>query len=132
MTLHEAQAMLARGIISDEAIRRITYAIKDGYQLEKKTAKPDTIDGPETEIDTEFGKKLAPCPFCGQHLIFMANSCIIDDDTKITVQYFRHPDTNKCLLHELCPGFALPAGNADRETGNIGEHAEEWNTALQS
>lgn len=71
-------------------------------------------------------EKLKPCPFCGGNLEFVRNEYTNKYGKRVVLQYWLHDDTD-CILNGVCMPFTLGAGDADIETGYVGEYAEKWN-----
>lgn len=84
-----------------------------------------------------LGDKLKPCPFCKRNMVFHKCTYTNKYGKKVTEQYYMHEDYDvfreeNCLLDELRQPFTIGAGDADEETGYIGEYAEKWNKQLDS
>lgn len=78
---------------------------------------------------SNLGNKLKPCPFCNGKMKFYKITYINKYGKEITEQYYVHEKENSdCLLDELMMPFTIGAGDANPETGHIGEYAEKWNT----
>ena len=45
---------------------------------------------------------------------------------RIVEQYWMHDETD-CILNDIDMPFVMGAGDANVETGYIGEYAEKWN-----
>lgn len=72
--------------------------------------------------------KIKPCPFCGGEMKFYKKSYVNKFGNTVTMQYYQHADMEQdCVLDEICMPFTIGAGDADEETGYIGEYAERWN-----
>lgn len=79
-----------------------------------------------------FGDNLKPCPFCGRKMQFHNDQWIDRNGDRRRSMYFMHKDYNpheeeSCILDDICMPFAIGAGDADVEIGDIGEYAMEWN-----
>lgn len=72
--------------------------------------------------------KINPCPFCGGEMEFHRDSFVNKYGKTVARQYYLHADTEQnCVLDEICMPFTIGAGDANEETGYIGEYAEKWN-----
>ena len=75
-----------------------------------------------------MNEKLKPCPFCGGEMAFYCETHINKYGNKVTEQYYMHEGENSdCILDKICMPFVIGAGDANPETGYIGEYAEAWN-----
>lgn len=79
-----------------------------------------------------LGEKLSPCPFCGRKMVFCKENRINKYGKQVTYQYYLHEDYDAdhekiCILDEVNAPFSLGAGDANPDTGYIGEYAEKWN-----
>lgn len=76
-----------------------------------------------------LGDKLKPCPFCGRKMIFVKEANTNSIGHEITIQYYMHDNVleSKCILDELEMPFTIGAGDANDNTGYIGEYAILWN-----
>jgi hypothetical protein len=83
-----------------------------------------------------MGEKLEPCPFCGKGFDFYQEHHKNKDGRLVTWQYFSHkkgsPKEGKCLLDELMEPLSIGAGDADVESGYIGESATKWNVQIRA
>lgn len=88
-------------------------------------------DGVETGVVFNLGDKLKRCPFCGRKMVFYREEYINSYGHKVVEQYYMHEDWNgiqgKCLLDDMFMPFIIGAGDADPESGHIGEYAAQWN-----
>lgn len=74
--------------------------------------------------------KLKSCPFCGRQMVFYKEEYINKYGNKVTCQYYMHEDYGKgesCILDEISMPFTIGAGDANPDTGYIGEYGEKWN-----
>lgn len=72
--------------------------------------------------------KLKSCPFCGSEMKFHRDSFVNKYGQTVIHQYYQHEDTEQnCILDKFDMPFTIPAGDADEETGYIGQYAEKWN-----
>lgn len=79
-----------------------------------------------------LGDKLKKCPFCGRKMVFEKTAYRNKYGKLITSQYYMHEDYDiykekNCILDEICMPFTIGAGDANEESGYIGEYAEKWN-----
>lgn len=76
-----------------------------------------------------LGDKLKPCPFCGRKMIFVKETNTNSMGDEITIQYYIHDNVleSKCILDEIEMPFTIGAGDANENTGYIGEYATLWN-----
>lgn len=82
-----------------------------------------------------LGEKLHRCPFCKRKMVFYRESHINKNGKEIISQYYMHEEYDifkeeNCILDELMMPLIIGAGDADPETGYIGEYAEKWNKQL--
>lgn len=76
--------------------------------------------------------KIKPCPFCGGEIKFHKISSVDEYGEEFTLQYYRHADMEQdCVLNAIYFPFTIGAGDADEETGYIGELAEKWNKRVK-
>lgn len=79
-----------------------------------------------------LGEKLKPYPFCGRKMVFHKEIRINKYGKQVTYQYYLHEDYDAdhekiCILDEIDEPFSIGAGDANPDTGYIGEYAEDWN-----
>lgn len=82
-------------------------------------------------VNKNLGELLKPCPFCGRKMVFYRETYINKHGNKVTEQYYMHDmhkgERSDCILDKICMPFVIGAGDADLETGYIGEYAKQWN-----
>ena len=72
--------------------------------------------------------KIKPCPFCGGEMKFHRESFVNKYGQTVVYKYYQHADMEQdCVLDDICMPFTIGAGDADEETGYIGEYAKKWN-----
>ena len=88
-------------------------------------------EGGEKPINN-LGKKLKLCPFCGRKMVFYREEHMNRDGKQVVHQYYMHEDYDSsneesCILDEINMPFTLGAGDANQDTGYIGEYGIKWN-----
>lgn len=88
-------------------------------------------EGGEKPINN-LGKKLKLCPFCGRKMVFYREEHTNRDGKQVVHQYYMHEDYDSsneesCILDEINMPFTLGAGDANPDTGYIGEYGIKWN-----
>ena len=82
-----------------------------------------------------LGDKLIPCPFCKRKMIFHKDTYTNKHGKSVTEQYYMHDESDsdeECILDQLMMPLVIGAGDADEESGRIGEYAETWNRQLSN
>ena len=79
--------------------------------------------------------QMEPCPFCGKRMKFYRETHVNRFGHEVTSQYFMHADEEEnvftcCILDEIAMPFVIGAGDANIETGYIGEYATKWNNQI--
>lgn len=79
-----------------------------------------------------LGEKLRLCPFCGRKMVFYRETHTNKYEHQVTHQYYMHEDYDSsneesCILDEIDMPFTLGAGDANPDTGYIGEYGMKWN-----
>lgn len=90
------------------------------------------------KLITNLGEKLKPCPFCGRKMFFYKEIHTNRHGKKVVHQYYMHEDyaifsnsaEEDCILDNICMPFVIGAGDADPDTGYIGEYAVMWNERM--
>lgn len=82
----------------------------------------------------DMGDRLTHCPFCKRGFTFCKNTYTNKYGKKSTQQYYIHKgnDINDCILEDITNGFIIGAGDANEETGYLGEYALKWNEQLKN
>ena len=86
----------------------------------------------------DLGSKLEKCPFCKRPMVFHKDTYVNKYGHEVTSQYYMHDDAiisdddANCILDQLMMPFCIGAGDANEETGHIGEYAELWNKQLSN
>lgn len=81
-------------------------------------------------FSSNLGDKLLHCPFCGRKMVFHREEHVNKNSHKIVEQYYMHDvdgSQSNCLLDDIFMPFTIGAGDADPESGYIGEYAARWN-----
>lgn len=80
----------------------------------------------------KLGDKLKPCPFCKRKMVFHRHAYKNKYGNEVIEQYYLHEDIKgvDCILDQINEVFEIGAGDANEETGYIGEYAETWNKQL--
>lgn len=82
-----------------------------------------------------MNEQLKPCPFCGRKMKFYRKKYTNKYGKEITEQYFMHEEEKEgedsCILDDICMPFVIGAGDANLETGYMGEYAEKWNKRVE-
>lgn len=84
------------------------------------------------KLITNLGERLKPCPFCGRKMVFHKETHTNRYGRKVVHQYYMHDDSDSakvadCILDNICMPFVIGAGDADPDTGYLGEYAVMWN-----
>jgi hypothetical protein len=64
-------------------------------------------------------------------MVFYREEHINSNGHRVCEQYYMHEDWSgtqgRCLLDDMFMPFVIGAGDADQESGHIGEYAAQWN-----
>ena len=95
----------------------------------------ESKDG-EQSGEKNLGDKLKRCPFCGRKMVFRKETYVNKHGKQVTSQYYMHEEYDmykeeQCILDEINMPFTLGAGDANPDTGYIGEYGEKWNEQLK-